>query len=135
MKVYQSRIGWELWGPVVLLFGYIIYRTNAAWPVLLLLLLTALFMVTMVLKTRYAISDDKLIVKCWPVIEVAIEIKSIHRIRNTWNPLSSPAASYIGRIEVHYDKGRSCIISPRNKKGFIEDLLSRNKSILTFEVT
>ena len=134
MKVYRSRIGWEIWGPVVLLFAWIVYQADGTWPILVALFLTGSFIAAMVLRTRYVISGDTLIVKCWPVISLEIDIKSIHRIRRTWNPLSSPAASYIGRIEVHYDRGKSCIISPNDRQGFIEDLLERNKSILTFEV-
>ena len=134
MKIYRSRIGWEIWGPAALLFGFCVYKTNAFLPAILFLLLIALFLVTMVLKTRYIISGDKLFVKCWPVIDLGIDIKSIHRIRKTWSPLSSPAASYFGRIEVFYDMGKSTIISPKDKKAFIADLVSRNKSILTFEV-
>lgn len=90
-------------------------------------------MATMIFKTRYVISGDKLLVKCWPVINLEIDIESIHRIRKTWNPLSSPAASYLGRIEVNYGAGKSCIISPKDKHKFIEDLLKKNRSILTFE--
>ena len=131
MKVYRSRIGWEIWVPVVLLFTWIVYQTDGAWPILLALVLAGSFILIMVLRTRYVISGEMLIVKCWPVINLEIDIKSIHRIRRTWNPLSSPAASYIGRIEVHYDRGKSCIISPKDRHGFIADLLERNKSILT----
>lgn len=133
MKVYRSRIGWEIWGPVFLLFAFIVYQTGAAWPILIALFLTGLFLVTMVVRTRYVISGEILSVKCWPVFSLEIEIRSIHRIRKTWSPLSSPAASYIGRIEVHYDTGKSCIISPKDRQGFIKALLERNKSILTTE--
>lgn len=133
MKVYRSRIGWEIWGPAILLFGFIIYKTNGLWVVWLILAVIAFFIAMMVIRTRYIISGDKLSVQCWPVIDFEIDIKSIHRIRTTWNPLSSPAASYIGRIEVHYASGKSCIISPKDKAGFIEELLKRNQSILTFE--
>ena len=132
MKVYRSRIGWEIWGPVVLIFALIVYQTNGAWPVVIGLLLVGSFITAMVLGTRYVISGETLTVKCWPVISQEIDIKSIYRIRRTWNPLSSPAASYIGRIEVHYDTGKSCIISPKDSQKFVNDLLERNKSILTF---
>ena len=134
MKIYRSRIGWELWGPTIFLFAFIIYKSHAVWPVMLLVLMLGWFFVAMVLKMRYVISDDKLFVKAWPIMNLEIDIRSIHRISRTWNPLSSPAASYFGRIEVHYDNGKSCIISPRDKDRFIGDLLDRNKYILTFEV-
>lgn len=104
------------------------------WQVAACILLVALFFACMVLGTTYAVGKDTLVVKCWPVVNMEIAINSIHRIRDTWSPLSSPAASYFGRIEVHYGRGRTCIISPKDKKAFIEHLLSKNKSILTFEV-
>ena len=137
MKVYHSRIGWEIWIPVLLIIGAeaYIFISNRIWPGLIILALLSAAMVTMLIKTRYTISDDnKLNVKCWFMIDLDIDIKSIHRIRKTNNIIASPAAAWIGRIEVFYDTGKSTIISPKHRKEFIADLVARNKSILTFEV-
>ena len=136
MRVYRSRIGWEIWIPVMFIIGFEAYLfiSNEVWHGLVLLALFSSAMVALIIKTRYIISDDnKLNVKCWFIIDLDIDIKSIHRIRKTYNPLSSPAAALIGRIEVFYDTGKSIIISPKNRKVFIADLLSRNQSIMTFE--
>lgn len=137
MKVYRTRIGWEIWIPVMFIIGFEAYLfiSNEVWPGLVILALFSSAMVTLIIKTRYIISDDnKLNVKCWFMFDLDIDIKSIHRIRKTYNPLSSPAAALIGRIEVFYDNGKSIIISPKQKKEFIADLVGRNKSILKFEV-
>lgn|SRR5690349_3157281 len=133
MKVYRSRIGWELWGPTIALFALIVYKSGAAWPVVVALFLVGAFICRMVLNTVYIVSDKMLIIKCWPLIYVNIDIDSIHRIRRTWNPISSPAASYLGRIEIHYANGKSCIISPKDRKNFIAALREKNRSILAFE--
>jgi hypothetical protein len=134
MKVFQSRIGWELWGAVAVIFIYILIATGAVWLVTIGLLGIACFFLMMTLRTSYIITADTLIVRCWPFVKIPIPIGSIHRIHDTWNPIASPAASYLGRIEVHYGVGRSCIISPKDKSGFVSELLSKNNSILTFEV-
>ena len=44
-----------------------------------------------------------------------IDIKSIRKIIETYNPLSSPAAS-IDRLEIFYNKFDSILISPKDKK-------------------
>jgi len=131
--VYRSKVGWEIWGPAILLFVWIIYLTGGKLQVIVILALIALCMICMVRGTAYTLAEDKLIVKCWPVFYEEIDIRAIHRISDTWNPMSSPAASFFGRIEVYYGRGKTCIISPKNKRAFLNDLLGRNRAILTFE--
>jgi hypothetical protein len=57
-----------------------------------------------------------------------IDIHQIKRIEETNSPLSSPAASF-DRIEITYNKFDSVIISPKEKLGFIQDILQINPSI------
>ena len=81
--------------------------SNRIWPGLIAITLLLAAIITTLIKTRYIISDDnKLNVKCWFVVNLDIDIKSIHRIRKTYNLLASPAASIFGRIEVFYDNGK-----------------------------
>lgn len=137
MKTFKSRIGWELWGPVGLLFfimGYFSFLRNV-WPVLILLTVLVIFITMMIINTSYTISSDsKLIIRCWFLSRQEIDIHSIRKIERSTNPISSPAASLIGRLEVQYGNGNYVIISPNDKKTFIDNLLHINKSILVKEV-
>lgn len=137
MKTFKSRIGWELWGAVGLLFfimGYFSFLRNV-WPVLILLTVLVIFITMMIIYTSYTISSDsKLIIRCWFLSRQEIDIHSIRKIERSTNPISSPAASLIGRLEVQYGNGNYVIISPNDKKTFIDNLLHINKSILVKEV-
>jgi len=54
--------------------------------------------------------------------------KDIRKIEETNNPLSAPALS-IDRLEIHFNKFDSLLISPKNKKDFIADLQQINPEI------
>jgi len=135
MTKYKSRIGLEIWAPVGLLLSFIGYKLLAAnaWPGILIVIAVAVMIVAVVTKTTYTITGNNLIIKCWVLTYHEIDIRSIHRIRKTFNPISSPAASYLGRLELHYNNGNSIIISPARKKAFIDNLVSINKGILAKE--
>lgn len=135
MKTYRSRIGWEIWIPVAFIFGIeaYIFIINSIWIGLAIITCIATLIVFYLITMKYIISNgEKFIIKSW-FSNYEIDIKSIHRIRKTSNPISSPAASFIGRIEIHYNNGKTIIISPNQKEEFISDLLYINKAILTFE--
>ena len=134
-KIYHSRIGWEIWVPVALLFASVLYPavSEEKWSAILVIAIASLFLVVLIYKTNYTIAGDTLIIKCWFLVHEAVAISSIHRIKKTYNPISSPAASYFGRLELHYNTGERIIISPKNKTAFLEHLRSLNKKILTQE--
>ena len=75
-------------------------------------------------KIKYVI--DGQILKIW---WIKVEIKSIKRIYKTRNPLSSPALS-LDRIAIVYNKYDEVLISPKNKKEFVEELLKINPDIV-----
>lgn len=77
---------------------------------------------------NYKIEKENLNVKCTFLVNENIEINTIRKITETYNPLSSPAAS-IDRIEIFYNKFDSVLISPKKKKEFIEDILKINPNI------
>lgn len=58
----------------------------------------------------------------------SLEIKSIKRIVETRNPITSPALS-LDRIELIYNRFGSVLISPKDKKGFIQELIKVNPGI------
>ena len=77
---------------------------------------------------NYKIEKENLNVKCTFLVNENIEINTIRKITETYNPLSSPAAS-IDRIEIFYNKFDSVLISPKKKQEFIEDVLKINPNI------
>lgn len=136
MKVYRSRFGWEIWLPVLLIIAAQIpfMVAKKIWIGLFILAIVTCFIALLISSIKYVIDDNFLVIRSLIAINnQKIDIRSIYRIRKTNNPISAPAASLLGRIEVYYNNGNSVIISPQHKKQFITALTEINKSILTHE--
>lgn len=130
-KVYKSKIGLELVIPLVLVFGTVLFLTaneKPSWIGLSMLLLVILFVVHLLMTTNYTISGDHLAIKCGFLFNKTIDIKTIKKISETNNPISSPATS-LDRLAIDYGKSNSVIISPKLKKAFINEILSLNPNI------
>lgn len=130
-KVYNSKIGLELVIPLVLVFGMVLILTIGDKQNLIgiiTLLSTIAFVVHMFLTTNYSIEGTKLTIKCGFVFNKTIDINSIKKISETNNLISSPATS-LDRLEITYGKFDSVIISPKQKKEFINDLKIVNPNI------
>lgn len=82
----------------------------------------------MFLTTNYTIESDKLTIKCGLLYDKTIDIKTIKKITETNNPLSSPATS-LDRLEINYGKFDSVIISPKQKSEFINDIKGVNPNV------
>ena len=91
----------------------------------LVVLITAL-VVWIWFGTYYTIDEDKLIVHCGPV-KRTYDISKFEMLRDTHNPLSAPALS-LDRIEIR-GEGIYILISPANKKSFVDHLMRLNKGI------
>ena len=130
MKNYKSKLGLELIIPISLIFGYALFEliTEKSWIGVFIISLTILFILYTFLSINYKIEKENLNVKCTFLVNENIEINTIRKITETYNPLSSPAAS-IDRIEIFYNKIDSVLISPKKKKEFIEDILKINPNI------
>jgi hypothetical protein len=130
MKNYKSKLGLELIIPISLIFGYALYEliTEKSWIGVFIISLTILFILYTFLSINYKIEKENLNVKCTFLLNENIEINTIRKITETYNPLSSPAAS-IDRIEIFYNKFDSVLISPKKKQEFIEDILKINPNI------
>lgn len=130
MKNYKSKLGLELILPFSLILGYAIFEliNKKSWLGVFILSLTILFILYIFFSINYKIEKENLNIKCTFLINENIEIKSIRKITETYNPLSSPAAS-IDRIEIFYNKFDSVLISPKKKKEFIDDILKINPNI------
>lgn len=130
-KVYNSKIGLELVIPLVLIFGTVLFLTlneEPSWIGILILLPSIFFVVHMFLTTKYTIESDELTIKCGFLFNKTIDIKTIKKITETNNPLSSPATS-LDRLEINYGKCDTVIISPKKKKEFIENITTLNPNV------
>jgi membrane protein YdbS with pleckstrin-like domain len=130
-KIYKSKIGLELLIPLVLIFGTVLFLTlneEPSWIGILILLPIILFVVHMFLTTNYTIESDELTIKCGFLFNKTIDIKTIKKITETNNPLSSPATS-LDRLEINYGKFDTVIISPKRKKEFIENITTLNPNV------
>lgn len=104
-----------------------IFTFNKQWNGLYILLPVTIFIVYVFLSIHYLVGENVPIVKSAFGMKTTVTINSIRKIKETNNPISSPAAS-LDRIEVFYGK-QSVIISPKQKTEFINHLLSINPRI------
>lgn len=129
-KTYRSKIGIELILILTIVLGFSFYKLLDQPKISGIITLGALlvFILYIVLSIQYKINDDILTVKAGFLVNTKIDIQKIKKIKKTFNPLSSPAAS-IDRLEICYNNGDFVLISPKNKDQFIKDLLEINPNI------
>lgn len=128
--IHKSKISFGILAFLVIVLGttsaIIVFK--GAWVGLIPIGLVTLLIVNIYTGTYYTITtDQKLIIKCGIVEKREIEIKDIFSVRKSYSVLSSPALS-IDRLEINY-KGGWVLISPKDKKKFIEDLRNLNPQI------
>ncbi len=136
MKEFKAKVSYGILIPALaVLAGSVI------WPILegapstaiitmcAIILPTALFVLHLFFNTTYRISEDnRLQVRCGFVFREAIDIMKVTSVEKTKTPVASPAPS-MDRIELRYGKYGSLIISPRDKKGLVRELLRINPDI------
>ncbi|WP_421828165.1 PH domain-containing protein [Larkinella sp.] len=129
-KTYSSKIGLELAIPLGLVLGSIsiLMILNRIWPGVFILLAVVAFIVYLFLNTRYTIRNGKLEVTAGFLYQSTIDVGAIRQIRETRNPLSSPALS-LDRLEIVYNRYDGVLLSPKDKQGFVNDLLELNPAI------
>lgn len=99
------------------------------WIVFAIMIATFAFILYLLYDTNYTITAGNLKVHSGFIVNKNISILKIKEIRKTDSILSAPAASLSERIEVFYENSKSIVISPKDKKGFIEELLKQNSNI------
>lgn len=129
-KVYPSGVSTKLALLLFVILGAatVLLLLQKTGPAKGIILLVDAFVLHIFWSTSYNISDHKLIVKSGMLVNTTIDIHSIRKIKKTNSPASAPALSF-DRIEISYGKYDQIIISPRDKEGFIKDLLSLNNQI------
>lgn len=132
-KIYPSKINYWVYLPVTAFIAYFITKAiiEGQWAgVIVVGTVSVLLFLPMILNTRYRITDTILNVKSGFVINKNIEIANIRSIEPNHSIWSAPALSF-DRIEIHYNRYDSVIISPKNKEDFIETIKQINPAIVT----
>ena len=116
---------WTTWG---LLSGE---KTSEGWmSVVISWGCTFGLIIPLFTKTYYLLGDEELFISCW-IIKIHIPYGNILSVKETNNPLSSPALS-LDRIRIEYNTKpagkRSVMISPEDKQEFIH-LLERKRRL------
>lgn len=128
-KIYKSKIAYAIFLPVFILLGGIgvLMIINKIWFGFFFSLLLMIAISYMLSTTLYIVINNALKVKYSFFYTKTIDITTIKSIRETNNSMASPAAS-LDRLEIRF-KNDSILISPKNKSGFINQLLEINPSI------
>lgn len=130
MEKFKSKIDLSIVIPLSILFGGILIRSvyDRIWILFAIMFFTIAFIVHMYLTTFYSIENEKLIIKCGFLINVSVDIQNIKRVSESHNIMSSPALSF-NRLEILYNKFDAILISPKDKKRFIEAIQKINPQI------
>lgn len=135
MKKFKSKVSYGTLGIILLLFfvpiiiGTINNGITKNFFVLNGILIPVYaFILYLFLSTEYTIDKEKLKIKSGFIYNKYLNIDKITSITKTNNPISAPAASF-DRIEIHFEKFNSVIISPKDKIGFVKELIKRNPNI------
>lgn len=129
--LFRTKLGLELILPITGVLGFvaflILFDTHSylIFSLILLFLFCILFFMY---DTTYQVDQDRLIIRSSFLYKSVIHISEIKKIKETNNPLSSPAAS-LDRLEIRYGRSGSVLISPREKEAFINSILSINPQI------
>ncbi|ENY72205.1 hypothetical protein G114_09454 [Aeromonas diversa CDC 2478-85] len=136
--LYRSKI--DTWLAVVLVFAVLaslagavtalsVEPTALAWPIALVAVTVGAGLPTWLLTTTYyRLEGDTLFVSSGP-IRLRIPLREIVNITPTNSPLSSPALS-LDRLRIEYGRGKSVMISPRNKEEFVRNLEAARRNVV-----
>lgn len=87
------------------------------------------FLIYTFTQTRYKTQGDVLEVRCGILPKSRYDIKEIRKISKCDSWESAPAIS-MDRIRITFSNGKYVIVSPKDKTGFINELVEKNKDIV-----
>lgn len=130
MEKFKSKFDlWLILFLIIILGGTLIKLLyDNVWAVSLLIFSQILFIAHLFYHTFYIIENKKLYVKSGFVINFSIDILQINKISETNSIMSAPAVSF-DRLEILYNKSNSVLISPKDKKEFIEAIQKINPQV------
>lgn len=128
--IHKSKIGIGILAFLIIVLGgtslFIIVK--GAWVGLIAIVPVIALILNIYTGTSYAITANRrLVIKCGIIETYEIQISDIFSVRKSNAVWSSPALS-LDRLEIIY-KGGSVLISPKDKKKFVEDLRKVNPKI------
>lgn len=129
MRVFKSKIDW--WFGLILVYPIFLSikaMVEGEWLGLLGLVAAIGFILFLSKTTQYIINENQLIVKSTWIVNERIDISKITKVEKSNSILSSPALS-LDRLLVRYNKYDEVLISPKEKKEFIDELLKINPTI------
>ena len=129
MKIFKSKIDW--WFGLILVYPIFLSikaMLEGEWRGLLGLAAVVGFILFLSKTTQYIINENQLIVKSTWIVNERIDISKITKVEKSNSILSSPALS-LDRLLVRYNKYDEVLISPKEKKEFIDELLKINPTI------
>ena len=109
-------------------FSTLFRFTDKDYIPLTILIPAIIFVSILIMGISYRIIGNELIIRNSILGSTRIPISDIKSIKKTKNPISSPAPSIFGRIEIIYKNG-SIIISPKDFDLFKNELLKINPNI------
>jgi membrane protein YdbS with pleckstrin-like domain len=132
--IFPSKIDWWLIALVVLAGVYAIGITaySAGLGSIELYITSAVFLAfpLLLIPIHYVIDGKFVRIRCgvigWRIGSIPID--EIHSVRETRNPLSSPALS-LDRLRIELTSGRVWRISPRDKSEFLTALTHVNSNL------
>ncbi|BCY28230.1 PH domain-containing protein [Flavobacterium okayamense] len=99
------------------------------WVIFAIMIIVFALIMYLLYDTNYIITKGSLKVHSGFIVNKNIPITEIRLIKKTDSILSAPAASLTDRIEVFYGNSKSIVISPKEKQGFVDELLQQNSGI------
>ncbi len=132
-KAHPSKISYLLYAPVALIIlGFLVFAIikGDILPIIIFSATGGLIFFPIMFNTKYTITGTTLNVKSGLVINIDIDIEKIKKITPNNTVWSAPALSF-DRIEIFYNTYDSVVISPQNKKDFIETLKQINPAIVS----
>jgi len=131
MKTYKSKIDFGIILLFVITSAWPIYYCfiRKDWIAASLLSLPIIFIFYLFYNTIYTVAKENLNIRFGFLVNNNIDIKTITQISETCSLVSSPAAS-IDRLEILHGKSGRILVSPKQKKDFIDTLLAINPDIV-----
>lgn len=130
-KVFPSKVDKFL--PILFIVtsipAIVICIRDKEWWAIGIQFLVFILIMYLLYDTNYIITIGNLKVNSGFIVNKNIPIAEIKSIKKTDSILSAPAASLTDRIEVFYGNSKSIVISPKDKQGFVEELLKQNSDI------
>lgn len=132
-KIYKSKVDTWL---VCFIVGVLLVSASPillfefSWKAAIVMTTTLLLLIRLLFGISYIVTENTLTVSYCGIIRQNFNIGDIEKIAPTNSILSAPASS-LDRIAIYFkNKRMPLIISPKQKKEFIDTLLSINGRII-----